>query len=82
MQLFERNGKIMSLILIVIVTVFSVYVSCSINIDNITWLDYYQGCVVGFLISGIILQISNKWRRLKEIEKTTQSFINLVRNWN
>ncbi|MBN2418586.1 MAG: hypothetical protein JXL81_04325 [Deltaproteobacteria bacterium] len=72
----------MALLLVLIVTVFSMYVSCSMNIGNITWLDYYQGCVVGFLISGIILQISNKWRRLKEIEKTTQSFFNLVRNWN
>jgi hypothetical protein len=72
----------LALILIVIVTVFSMYVSCSINVEHISWLDYYQGFVVGLLISGIILQISNKWRRLKEIEKTTQSFINLVRNWN
>ena len=72
----------LSLILVIIVSVFSMYVSCSINIGDVTWFDYYQGCVVGFLISGIILQISNKWRRIKEIEKTTQSFLTLVRNWN
>ena len=72
----------LALILVILITVFSMFVSCSINIGNITWMDYYQGFVVGFLISGIILQISNKWKRLKEIEKTTQSFLNLVRNWN
>ena len=72
----------MALILVIIVTVFSMFVSCSINVGNITWLDYYQGGMVGFLISGIILHISNKWKRLKEMEKISQSFSNLVRNWN
>ena len=72
----------LALILVIVVTVFSTYVSCSINVGDITWLDYYHGTMVGFLISGVILQISNKWRRLKEIEKTTQSYLNLVKNWN
>jgi len=78
----KGDKKMLALILVTIVTVFSMYVSCSINIGDITWIDYYQGGVVGFLISGIILQISNKWKRLKEIEKISQSFTKLVRNWN
>ena len=72
----------LALILVTIVTLFSTYVSCAINVGVSTWLDYYQGFVVGLLISGIILQISNKWRRLHEIEKRTQSFLNLVKTWN
>ncbi|MGD9157773.1 MAG: hypothetical protein PVG39_05165 [Desulfobacteraceae bacterium] len=72
----------LALILIIIVTVFSTYVSCSINIGDITWVDYYHGGMVGFLISGIILQISNKWKRLKEMEKSHQTFMNFMRNWN
>jgi hypothetical protein len=71
----------LALILVIIVTVFSMYVSCSINIGNITWLDYYQGGVVGILISGIILQVSNKWRRMKEMERDFRSFMNLLKNW-
>ena len=71
----------LALILVIIVTVFSMFVSCSINIGDITWVDYYHGAVVGFLISGIILQISNKWRRLKELEKTPQAFWNVVKSW-
>ena len=72
----------LALILVIIVTVFSMYVSCSINLGEITWLDFYHGGMVGFLISGIILQISNKWRRVKEIQKKNRSFVNLIRNWN
>ena len=72
----------LALILVVIVTVFSMFVSCSINIGEISWLDYYHGGMVGFLVSGIILQVSNKWRRMKEIEKTPRSFVNIIRNWN
>ena len=72
----------LALILVIIVTIFSMYVSCSINIGDSTWLDYYHGGMVGILISGIILQISNKWKRLKEIEKVSQSFSKLVRTWN
>ena len=72
----------LALILVIIVTVFSTYISCSINLGDITWLDYYHGAMVGFLISGIILQISNKWRRVKETEKKPRSFMNLIGNWN
>ena len=72
----------LALILVIIVTIFSMFVSCSINVGDITWIDYYQGGMVGFLISGIILQISNKWRRLKEIEKTAPTFAKIVKNWN
>ncbi len=72
----------LALILVIIVTVFSMYMSCSINIGDITWIDYYQGGMVGFLISGIILQVSNKWRRIKEIEKNTQNFIKIIKIWN
>ena len=72
----------LALILVLIVTVFSMYVSCSINLEGITWLDYYHGAMVGFLVSGIILQISNKWRRLKEVHKKPRSFANFVRTWN
>ncbi len=72
----------LALILIIIVTCFSIFVSCSIHPGNITWVDYYQGGMVGFLISGIILQISNKWRRVKEFQKNYQSFLSLIKNWN
>lgn len=72
----------LALILVIIVTVFSMYVSCSINIETITWIDYYQGGMVGFLISGIILQISNKWRRMKEMERDFHSFMSIIKNWN
>ena len=61
----------LALILVIIVTVFSVFVSCWINIGEITWVDYYNGGMVGFLISGIILKISNRFRKLKELEKDT-----------
>ena len=72
----------LALILVIIVTVFSTYISCSINIGDITWVDYYHGGMVGFLVSGIILQVSNKWRRLKEIEKNSQAFIKIIKIWN
>jgi len=72
----------LALLLIIIVTVFSMFVSYSINPGDATLMDYYYGCMVGFLISGIILQISNKWRSLKEMEKSHHSLINLIRNWN
>ena len=72
----------LALILVVIVTVFSMYVSCSINVEEISWFDYYQGGMVGFLASGIILQISNKWRRVKELQKRSQSFMKDLKNWS
>ena len=72
----------LALILIIVVTCFSMFVSCSIDLGKITWVDYYHGAMVGFLISGIILQVSNKWRRMKEFQKNYQSFISLIRNWN
>jgi hypothetical protein len=72
----------LALILIVIVTVFSMYVSCSINVGDITWLDYYQGGMIGVLASGIILQVSNKWRRVKELQKRSQSFMNNLKDWS
>ncbi|MBN1907172.1 MAG: hypothetical protein JW927_18980 [Deltaproteobacteria bacterium] len=72
----------LALILVVIVTLFSTYVSCSINIGDITWLDYYQGIMAGFLASGIILQVSNKWRRVKELQKRSQSFMNNMKDWS
>jgi hypothetical protein len=72
----------LALILVVIVTVFSVYVKCSINPGDITWFDYYQGIMVGFLASGIILQVSNKWRRVKELQKRSQSFMNNIKDWS
>ncbi len=72
----------LALILVIIVTVFSMYVSCSINLGEITWLDYYQGGMAGFLVSGIILQVSNKWRRIKEMQKRPNSFMEFVKNWN
>ena len=72
----------LALILIIIVTVFSMFVSCSINLSDITWIDYYHGGVVGLLVSGIILQLSNKWRRIREIERDFRSFMSPVRSWN
>jgi hypothetical protein len=72
----------LALILVIIVTVFSTYVSCSINVGEVTWLDYYQGGMVGLLASGIILQLSNKWRRVKELHKRSQSFMNDLKDWS
>ena len=72
----------LALILIIIVTVFSMFVSCSINVGDLTWLDYYQGGMAGILVSGIILQISNKWRRIKELQKRSQTFVNSLKDWS
>ena len=59
----------LALILVIVVTAFCIFVSCSINIGEITWIDFYNGGMAGFLFSGIILKISNKYRRSKENEK-------------
>ena len=40
-----------------------------------TWFDYYRGGIVGFFISGVILQIMNKWQRKKEEMKEDKGLI-------
>ena len=72
----------LALLLIIIVTVFSMFVSYSMNLGDSRLMDYYYGFMGGFLISGVILQISNKWRSLKEMENSHRSLINLIKNWN
>jgi hypothetical protein len=58
----------LSLIFILAVTGISIYVSCSIS-HTATWFEYYKGGVVGLFISGLVLQIWNKRKRKKEMEK-------------
>lgn len=36
--------------------------------EEITWLTYYMGTMVGFLISGVVLDLWN-WRSRKQEEK-------------
>ena len=58
-----------SLIFILVVTALGVIISVNLHPESNTWLDYYYGAMGGILLSGIILQIVNKRRRKKELEK-------------
>ena len=57
----------LSFLFIVIITAISIFISC-VTSDNVTWFDYYTGGVIGFLLSGIILQIYNKRKKEQEIK--------------
>lgn len=57
-----------ALLFIIIVTGVSVYVSYLLTVEP-TWFDYYKGGIIGFFISGVILQILNKRRRKKEMNQ-------------
>ncbi len=72
----------LSLLLVIIVTVFSTYISCSMNMGEVTWMDYYHGSMAGFLVSGVILQISNKWRRMKEMTGRSHSYVDIAKLFN
>jgi hypothetical protein len=58
----------LSLIFILAITGISIYVSCSLS-SAVTWFEYYKGGVAGLFISGLILQMWNKRKRKKEMEK-------------
>jgi hypothetical protein len=53
------------LILIIVITGISMFIGSLLSPEP-TWFDYYRGGIVGFFISGVILQIMNKWQRKKE----------------
>ena len=59
------------LIFIIVVTVISMFISSLLSAES-TWFDYYRGGVIGFFISGVILQILNKKRRSKEMKDERQ----------
>ena len=56
------------LIFILAVAGISIFISCTLA-DEATWFDVYKGGMIGFLISGVILQFVNKRRRKKEMEE-------------
>jgi hypothetical protein len=58
----------LSLIFILAITGISIFISCSIS-NTVTWFEYYKGGVIGLFISGLILQMWNRRKRNKEIEK-------------
>ena len=35
-----------------------------------------------YLFNAVILQVSNKWRRVKELQKHSQSFMNNLKDWS
>ena len=55
------------LFFILIVTGLCIMISALIT-PEATWLTYYKGGMIGFLISGVILSFVNKRRRKKEME--------------
>jgi len=55
------------LLFILIVVGLSILVNY-LRSEEITWLTYYMGTMVGFLISGVVLDLWN-WRSRKQEEK-------------
>lgn len=53
------------LLFILIVTGFSLLISGNFSVEG-TWFNYYVGGIVGFIVSGISLDIWNRWRRKLE----------------
>jgi hypothetical protein len=53
------------LLFILLVVALSIFISCNIT-EKVTWFTYYIGIMSGLLISGIVLQISNRRRRRRE----------------
>ena len=53
------------LLFIIIITGLSVLISHFYS-EEVTWFNYYIGAMVGFVVSGIALEIWNRRRRKKE----------------
>ena len=58
------------LLFILLVIVLSIFVSFHLT-ESVTWFTYYIGIMSGLLISGIVLEFSNRRRRKRE-EKLRQ----------
>ena len=58
------------LLFILLVVALSIFISCNIT-EKVTWFTYYIGIMSGLLISGIVLEFSNRRRRKRE-EKLRQ----------
>lgn len=53
------------LLFILIVTGLSLFISRHFSVEG-TWFNYYIGVIVGFVVSGILLDIWNRRRRKLE----------------
>jgi hypothetical protein len=60
------------LLFILSVIALSVLVTCQLT-EKITWFTYYIGIMSGLLISGIVLEFSNRRRRKREQELREKS---------
>ena len=60
------------LLFILLVIALSVLVTCQLS-EKITWFTYYIGIMLGLLISGIVLEFSNRRRRKREQELREKS---------
>ena len=60
------------LLFILLVIVLSIFVSYHLS-EKITWFTYYIGIMSGLLISGIVLEFSNRRRRKREQELREKS---------
>ena len=60
------------LLFILLVIALSVLVTCQLS-EKITWFTYYIGIMSGLLISGIVLEFSNRRRRKREQELREKS---------
>jgi len=55
------------LLFILLVVALSIFISCNLT-ERVTWFTYYIGIMSGLLISGIVLEFSNRRRRKREQE--------------
>ena len=60
------------LLFILLVIALSILFSCQLS-EKITWFTYYMGIMSGLLISGIVLEFSNRRRRKREQELREKS---------
>lgn len=61
-----------ALLFVITVTCIGIFTGYSMGNEDITWFDYYRGGIIGFFISGVVLQLLNKWRSAKEKQKKEQ----------
>ncbi|UCE34398.1 MAG: hypothetical protein JSV40_00240 [Deltaproteobacteria bacterium] len=60
------------LLFILLVVALSIFISFSLT-EKVTWFTYYIGIMSGLLISGIVLEFSNRRRRKREQELREKS---------
>lgn len=60
------------LLFILLVVALSIFISFSLT-EKVTWFTYYIGIMSGLLISGIVLEFSNRRRRKLEQELREKS---------